>query len=295
MSITSSIAANPQLRDAYAAVRTQTERLCEPLEPEDFVVQSMEDVSPAKWHLAHTTWFFETFVLSSQADYQPFDPQFSFLFNSYYNAVGARQPRGQRGLLSRPPVERIFEYRRAIDDRMHAFLENEHADELRDIVVLGLHHEQQHQELFVTDIKHVLWCNPLLPVYLSRPTKTGQPEKANWVAFSGGICKVGHDERDGFCFDNELPCHEALLQDFELASRPITNGEFLEFIDDGGYTSSSLWLSEGWDHVQRDNWQAPLYWEQSGGEWKSFSLSGMRRPQTARSRTTGLPRQLLRG
>ena len=276
MSITSSVAAGPQLRDAYTAVRKQTERLCEPLEVEDFVVQSMEDVSPAKWHLAHTTWFFETFVLGAQANYEPFDTQFGFLFNSYYNAVGARQPRGQRGLLSRPPVESIFEYRRAIDDRMDELLQGDLSDQLRDVVVLGLHHEQQHQELFVTDIKHVLWCNPLLPAYVDRPSEHVKPQDAEWVGFSRGIREVGHDPLDGFCFDNELPRHEALVQDFELASRPVTNAEFLEFIDDDGYSTPGLWLSEGWDHVQRDNWQAPLYWEKdSDGQWQTFSMSGM--------------------
>lgn len=267
------------LLDRYRAVRAQTELLGEPLEPEDFLVQSMPDASPAKWHFAHTSWFFETFVLSTALpDYRPRYPQYNFLFNSYYNAIGERIARDRRGLLSRPTIAEVRRYRREIDARMEDWLGSVAGDTLEalaPVVTLGLHHEQQHQELILTDLKHAFAGNPLRPVYRDRPPD--HPERARplrWLGFPGGVHQVGH-EGPGFAFDNETPRHGEYLERFELASRPATNAEFFAFIDDGGYDRPEFWLSDGWAARKSRGWSAPLYWERIDGRWRTATLAGL--------------------
>jgi ergothioneine biosynthesis protein EgtB len=263
----------------YRDVRRRTEALCAPLRPEDFVVQSMPDASPAKWHLAHTSWFFETFLLAS-ADYRPFRPEYAYLFNSYYNAIGERIPRPRRGLLTRPPIDEIFAYRRSVDDAMCGLLEGAGEARLRELEAtlrLGLNHEQQHQELLLTDIKHAFAANPLRPAYReggrSDPPSDAAPLR--WESFAGGIAWIGHDG-EGFAFDNEEPRHRQYLEPFRLAARLVTNGEFLEFLEDGGYRRPELWLSDGWNTRVVQGWETPLYWERRGGAWWTFTLDGLR-------------------
>lgn len=268
-----------RLAARYQEVRRFTERLCEPLVAEDYVVQSMPDVSPTKWHLAHTSWFFETFVLTpSISGYQPFHPSYGYLFNSYYNAVGDRHERPKRGLLSRPTVEEVFRYRAHVDRCMLNLLEGGTAaedDPLDSIIELGLHHEQQHQELILTDIKHVLSCNPLRPAYQDHPLPVGGAlQPLTWSTFAEGIRRIGHDGND-FAFDNEKPRHRVLLEGFHLANRLVTNSEYLAFIADAGYSRPELWLSDGWNAVQAQCWTAPLYWEQLDGDWRAFTMNGM--------------------
>lgn len=263
----------------FNAVRQTTIALCEPLEPEDCVVQSMPDASPVKWHLAHTTWFFEEFILSAHV---PGDrvhhPQFSYLFNSYYNAVGQRLPRSQRGLITRPTVQEVLDYRAAVDRRMTEFLGNSDAELIQRVaplLTLGLNHEQQHQELLLTDVKHALWHNPLYPVYTHRDAAPRETAPAlRWLAYPEGVRWVGY-EGEGFAYDNEGPRHREFVNGFRIASRPVTNGEYLEFMADGGYSRPDAWLSDGWAAVQQQGWVAPLYWEQRGDQWWTFTLSGM--------------------
>jgi ergothioneine biosynthesis protein EgtB len=271
--------AAPELVQRYRQVRAATEHLCEPLQTEDYVVQSMPDVSPAKWHLAHTSWFFETFLLGPQLPgYRPFHPQYNYLFNSYYVSVGQRHERPRRGLLSRPTVSDVYAYRRHVDAHMLAWLERLDADAIREsrpLIELGLNHEQQHQELLLTDIKHVFGINPLHPVY--RPRETPQPATAapaNWIAVPESIEWVGH-AGDSFAYDNELPRHRVLIGPLQLASRLVTNGEFRAFIEDGGYTRATLWLSDGWATAEQEQWQAPLYWTSRDGQWLHYTLAGL--------------------
>lgn len=266
------------LTQRYQQVRQQTQALAAPLSAEDCQLQSMPDCSPVKWHLAHTTWFFETFVLSRfDTTWQPFHPQYRMLFNSYYNAVGARHPRPQRGLLSRPPLTDIWRYREAIDAAMLELIErlgglDPTFDEL---LVLGLNHEQQHQELILTDIKHALSMNPMRPAYADgSPPASDEAVALNWLDYAGGRVWMGHDAED-FAFDNEGPTHEVLLQPFSLANRLVTQGEYLAFMRDGGYQRPDLWLSLGWDHIGAQHWQAPLYWERDGDTWQVYTLQGM--------------------
>lgn len=264
----------------YHAVRQQTESLCKPLVIEDYVVQSMPDVSPTKWHLAHTSWFFETFLLSPHAPgYPPFDPHFAYLFNSYYVTVGDRHCRQNRGLLSRPAVETIYAYRQHVDAAMVKFLASLPAAQLRElepVLEIGLHHEQQHQELMLTDIKHVFWVNPLRPAYQPEPTAESiDVPPMRWVGFDEGIYQIGH-EGNGFAFDNESPRHRVFLERFQLASRLVTNREYLQFIEDGGYRRADLWLSMGWATVQQEQWTAPLYWIEQDGRWLNHTLYGLR-------------------
>jgi ergothioneine biosynthesis protein EgtB len=266
------------LLSQYQQVRQLSERICQPLETEDYVIQSMPDVSPPKWHLAHTTWFFETFLLVPYLPgYTVFHPQFGYLFNSYYEAVGARHPRHQRGLLSRPTVTEIYNYRAHVDRSMAILLASEEP-QIADLVTLGLHHEQQHQELLLTDIKHILALNPLHPVYRADLVAPQQSAAKSdwWLEYAGGVYEIGHQGRD-FAFDNESPRHKTYLQDYKLASRLVTNGEYLEFIQAGGYQQSQYWLAEGWATVQSLQWQAPLYWEQIDGEWWVMTLGGLRK------------------
>jgi ergothioneine biosynthesis protein EgtB len=277
------IIANGDLAQAerFAQVRARTERLAQPLSAEDCALQSMPDASPVKWHLAHTTWFFETFVLEAAIPgYQPYDPQFRSLFNSYYIAVGPRHPRPERGLLSRPSLDAILAYRRHVNSRITAMMDAG-APAWCDLIELGIQHEQQHQELILTDLKHLLSRNPLAPVYAAAPPPaiTVAPARS-WQALPDGIRLIGHDG-GGFCFDNELPRHRVFLDAFEIATRPVTNGEYGEFIADGGYDRHELWLSEGWDVKIAEDWLAPLYWRREGAGWVAFTLHGLRVPDPA--------------
>jgi ergothioneine biosynthesis protein EgtB len=269
-----------ELTARYRETRAQSELLCRPLETEDYGVQSMPDVSPAKWHLAHTSWFFETFLLAPFApDYRPFHPQFGYLFNSYYETMGRRHPRGERGLCSRPTVSEIYRYRRHVDAGMRDVLQASSGEDRARIVpllTLGLHHEQQHQELLLTDIKHVFATNPLRPVYRERRPGPDRPAgPPEWREYDGGITETGHGGA-GFAFDNESPRHRVFLQAYRLASRLVTNGEYLAFMADGGYGRPEVWLSEGWKTVQERRWDAPLYWERVDGAWWNMTLAGAR-------------------
>jgi len=270
----------------YAEVRQATECLAAPLTPEDQMLQSMEDASPARWHRAHTTWFFETFILKpNDPAYAPIDPAYDYLFNSYYQAVGPQYPRPNRGLVSRPTVEEVGVYRRHVDMALAAFADR--ADDgqwqaIAPLIELGLHHEQQHQELLVTDLKHALSFNPMWPAIYPVPDQSHPSDPSDqapgWVEFPGGITLCGHSgdlEQDGFAYDCEGPRHQVLLRDYALATRPVTNREYLAFIEDGGYTDPRWWHAEGWDRVQADQWQAPLYWmaDETGG-WTSYTLHG---------------------
>ena len=271
----------PSLAQRYRAVRAATERLCEPLEPEDYQLQSMPDASPPKWHLAHTTWFFETFVLAEvEPEFRPHHPQFGFLFNSYYEAVGERWPRAARGLLSRPTVAEVKAYRRSVDGRMLELLErNEDPQFARwaGIVELGLNHEEQHQELLLTDLKHAFGLNPIRPAYAPPHSLAATPTTPlRWHDFQAGVRTIGHDGL-GFAFDNELPRHRIFLEGFQIASRPVTAGEYLGFLEDGGYRRPELWLADGWASRLQDDWQAPLHWSKDSGEWAVFTLRGVRR------------------
>ena len=261
----------------FHEIRAQSEILAAPLAPEDQVVQSMPDVSPTKWHLAHITWFFEQFLLGELAGEEPYDPRFAYLFNSYYEAVGPRHARPQRGLLSRPSVAEVLDYRADVTRRMARLIET--ADEriwqqAAPLVELGLHHEQQHQELILMDIKHVFSMNPLLPAYRPRPLHAvGAAGPMRMVEFPGGLVEIGHDGQ-GFAFDNEGPRHKQWLEPFRLADRPVTCGEWLDFIEAGGYRKPEFWLSDGWATVQAQGWEAPLYWHQAETGWRVFTLHG---------------------
>ena len=286
------------LLEYYLRVRKATEQLCEPLEIEDYIPQPTVDVSPPKWNIAHTTWFFEEMILKKFAkDYKVFDPNFAFLFNSYYNSVGTRTARDHRGDLSRPTVKKVFQYRKYVDETMIALLSTDwssgrpaHHPDLVTLVTLGLNHEQQHQELFVTDLKYTFSVNPLFPAYreghapeeLSEPgaiatgSPLSEPAGGQFVDVAAGIYDIGYNS-DGFCFDNELARHKVYLDDFSISNRLVTNAEYLEFIAGGGYTDHRLWHSEGWDWVNRENITAPLYWHDRDGEWHHFTLGGLRK------------------
>jgi len=268
------------LATRYSAVRSTSEMICSPLSAEDCCMQTMPDVSPPKWHLAHVSWFFETFLLKPfLSGYREFEPHFAVLFNSYYEGAGAMHPRAQRGLLSRPPLQQVYRYRQYIDEHMALLMDAVPDDRWQEVsfrVILGLHHEQQHQELLLTDIKHIFASQPLRPIYIrSEQESSLPPETLAWHEFTGGLQEIGHTGA-GFCYDNETPRHRVYLEDFQLASRPISNGEFLEFMADDAYRRPELWLAEGWRTVRERKWQAPLYWEFSDGRWHYMTLSGMR-------------------
>lgn len=263
----------------YSDVREATMRLAAPLSAEDAVVQSMPDASPAKWHLAHTTWFFETFVLRPHVSgYRAYDERWGFLFNSYYEALGPRQPRPLRGLLSRPSLDEVRAYRRAVDEAVVGALDRGALDgnaAALDAVELGVNHEEQHQELLLTDIQHAFYANPLRPTYRAaeRSPASDVPRNKEWIEHSGGVVSIGYGGSE-FAFDNERPVHRVHLEPFALSSRRTTCGEFAEFIADGGYRRAELWLSDGWAAVKEGDWQAPLYWERQGSTWTRFSLHG---------------------
>ena len=260
----------------YAAVRRHSLAVAEPLSDEDCGAQSMPDASPVKWHLAHTTWFFETFILERmERDFVPFHPAFRVLFNSYYNGIGEKHPRAQRGLLTRPSMAQVRAYRADVDARMVRLLEAGPHEELAMLVTLGMQHEQQHQELMLTDVKHLLAQSELLPAYVAQPLPGRQVAPAlEWVAFDGGLTGIGH-QGDGFSFDNELPRHRQFVAPFALSSRLVTNGEYLAFMQAGGYANAALWLAEGWDWVRTQGLSAPIYWRQDEqGQWREFTLYG---------------------
>jgi ergothioneine biosynthesis protein EgtB len=267
------------LMQSYESARGYTEQLCAPLETEDYIPQPTVDVSPAKWNIAHTTWFFEEMILKKFVpNYEVFDENFGFLFNSYYNSIGTRTKRDNRGDLSRPTVKRVFEYRQFVDAQMCELLANNLSDELRELVILGINHEQQHQELFLTDLKYTLSCNPLFPVYRENyaTEEICEMPSKEFVGIDEGVYEIGF-MGEGFHFDNELGRHKVFLHEFEIRKSLVTNGEFLEFIADGGYLNHLLWHSEGWDWVNQNEINAPLYWHKKDDEWLNFTLSGLRK------------------
>jgi ergothioneine biosynthesis protein EgtB len=262
--------------ELYRSVRRATEGLAEPLSPEDQLVQSMPDASPVKWHLAHTSWFFETFVLGGLPGQKPPRPDYAHVFNSYYEGVGPRIARDRRGMLSRPSLAEVHEYRREIDERVVELLDRDQLPiERRGLLHLGLAHEEQHQELILTDVKHALHANPLRPVYRDGAAAGGPAPALAWSRFDEQIACIGAGE-GGFCFDNEEPRHRVLVPAFEIASRLVTAGEYLAFMEDGGYRKPELWLSDGWATVRQQGWSAPLYWDEREGTWQVYTLRGIR-------------------
>ncbi len=271
-----------QLIDYFLRVRKVSEEICKPLETEDYVVQPITDVSPPKWHLGHTSWFYEAMFLDSHVpNYKPYHDLYSYIFNSYYQTFGERWERESRGVLSRPTVKDVYDYRGAITGRMVELIQSIDEAKWPDfsrLVVLSLNHEQQHQELLVTDIKYILAMSPLYPAYQNKENliKTGDVINSKYIEFEGGIHKIGHNG-EGFCYDNEQPVHKTFVDDFSLQNRLVTNGEFLEFMKDGGYEDFRFWLSDGWDTIQQNNWKAPLYWIQKDNEWFEMTLNGLRK------------------
>ncbi len=266
------------LLDFFLETRKHSEDLCQPLEIEDYVVQPIVDVSPPKWHLGHTTWFFEEFILKPYAkDYSIFDEDFSFVFNSYYETVGKRVVRSDRGNLSRPSVKKVYEYRTYVTEAIKQLFEDELPEEAHAVLEIGIHHEKQHQELLLTDIKYILGNNPLLPVYseaiLEHPEETHQQD---WVAIDEGMYEIGHDS-DTFSYDNELGRHKVFLHSYQISNKLVTNGEFLEFIEAEGYGRFDLWHAEGWDWVNQNKIASPLYWHHIKGEWYHYSYAGLKK------------------
>lgn len=265
------------LIDQFKTVRAHSLKICAGLKTEDYVVQPMEDVSPPKWHLGHTTWFFETFILlPNYSGYQVFNPDYNFVFNSYYEAAGARVIRTDRGNLSRPSVEDIYGYRKYVDEAMVNYLGMEIPPDLNDLIVLGLNHEQQHQELLISDIKYIFGHNPLFPAldFALEEREFSQP--GDFISFPEGIYEIGHTG-DGFCFDNELKRHKVYSQDFKIQQQLVTQGEYLEFMNSGGYEKFEFWHAEGWDWVKRNQAKAPLYWHQVDREWMQYSFAGLQK------------------
>ncbi len=264
----------------YAGVRSASKTLCEPLEIEDYGVQTVPEISPLKWHLAHTSWFFETLILKPYLPgYQEFHPLFAHLFNSYYDTIGAQHPRPERGGLSRPTVEEVYRYRDHVDEHMLQLLASRNNPDWEAATArtqLGLHHEQQHQELMLTDIKHVFANNPLHPAYRElATTNIRHALDLTWIDIRGGVRTIGH-AGPHFAYDNESPCHKVYLNDFQLASRPVTNGEYIAFMDAGVYGQPEYWLSDAWKRVNEQHWRAPLYWKRIDGKWWHMTLGGMR-------------------
>jgi ergothioneine biosynthesis protein EgtB len=277
MTVLTIIETETTLLQQYRAVRAQSEKICAPLHPEDFVVQPITDVSPPKWHLGHMTWFFENFILAEHFEnYKIFDERLNYIFNSYYESQGPRILRSNRGNITRPGVETILAYRRYVDEHMEQLLQTPLNQEVQDFITIGLHHEQQHQELLMTDIKYILGTNPMFPVYSKAEIGSGKAEieNAGWLKFDEGIYEIGY-QGDGFCFDNELGVHKVLLQDFAIQDRLVTNGEYLEFMQAGGYEHFEYWLSEGWEWAKQLDIKAPLYWYEQNGKWYQYTLGGL--------------------
>ena len=263
------------LIEDFEQVRAHSEKLCAPLLTEDYVVQPHADVSPPKWHLGHTTWFFENMVLKPFfKPYKEFHPQYNFVFNSYYETVGARVIRTDRGNLSRPTVADIYKYRKHVDNAMKAFLQQDLTEEQKKVITTGLNHEQQHQELLLSDIKYILGNNPLFPPYDTSFEQTAVSNNGGYTKINPGLYEIGY-RGNGFCFDNELEPHKIYLNEYEICNRLVTNGEFLEFIDDGGYKNFNHWHAEGWDWVNKNNINSPLYWYKTEGDWHEYTLSGL--------------------
>ena len=275
------MSSNKLLINKYQEIRKKTETLCFPLVVEDYVIQSIDDVSPPKWHLAHTTWFFETFILLKFVKkYHSYHSLFQYLFNSYYQTIGQPYPRIKRGLLSRPTVKEIYQYRQYIDEQIIYFLDSLSEDEVKSIqaiLILGLEHEQQHQELLLMDIKHNFSIDPSLPSYQENNFEKYllKQTELKFLPINGGLVTLGHASQNNFCFDNELPLHEVVLKPYQIANRLITNQEFSEFIQAGGYQRPEYWLADGWDCVQKNAWFAPLYWHFKENEWHIFTLQGL--------------------
>ena len=266
------------LLENFLETRNNTEALCKPLEIEDYVVQPIVDVSPPKWNLGHTTWFFEEFVLKPHdRDYQVFDPDFSFVFNSYYETVGKRVIRADRGNLSRPSVHRIYDYRHYVTEAVRSLFLKSQDDELKDLLEIGIHHEKQHQELLLTDIKYILGNNPLFPKYADRPEEhRSENHIGEWIAIKEGIYEIGHNS-DAFCYDNELGRHKFYLQPYLISNKLVTNGEFVEFMEDSGYRRFDLWHADGWDWVNQNKISAPLYWHKIDRQWYHYALKGLQK------------------
>lgn len=266
-----------RLKNQFIATRKLTESICKPLSIEDYVVQVAVFASPAKWHLAHTTWFFETFILKSfLKDYKEFHPDFNFLFNSYYNNIGNRVFRANRGNLTRPSVDEVYKYRAYVNQFMLMLLDNNKDDKVSELITLGIHHEQQHQELLLTDIKYMLGNNPIFPVYDANfnPSENTVNSDGGFVTISEGVYKIGYQENE-FCYDNELGVHKVYLHQFEISKNLVTNQEYIQFIEAGGYNDFNLWLDEGWSWVQKNKVKAPLYWHKIDGKWHFYSLKGL--------------------
>ncbi|HXB09266.1 MAG TPA: ergothioneine biosynthesis protein EgtB [Puia sp.] len=272
------------LPDQYRAVRKASEEICRPLQKEDYVVQPIVDVSPPKWHLGHTTWFWETFLLiPNSKGYRPYNPDYNYVFNSYYETIGARVVRTDRGNLSRPSVDEIYAYRRYVDAAMERFIADgsrsvpdRSREELEKIIVLGLNHEQQHQELLFTDIKYILGHNPLFPAWSDRDIDAAPAAgAAGFISMPAGLYEIGY-QGNGFCFDNELGRHKVYLEGYQVAASPVTNQEYLQFMEDGGYTNFVWWHAEGWDWVKKNGISAPLYWHRLDGQWHQYTMAGLR-------------------
>ena len=265
------------LSQRYTQIRSHSEAICEPLQTEDYVVQPIVDVSPPKWHLGHSTWFYETFILQPYfSNYQLYNEDFNYVFNSYYESVGARVIRTDRGNLSRPSVNEVYQYRAYVDQAMLNFLAQPVTAEVEELMVLGFNHEQQHQELLLADIKYILGNNPLFPVYKSIPAKeTKETQERSMIAFKEGIYEIGYDGTD-FCFDNELNRHKVYLQDFSISTTLVSNRDYLKFINEGGYRNFAHWHAEGWDWVKTNAIAAPMYWHLIDGEWFNYTFEGLK-------------------
>ena len=263
----------------FLETRQHTETICKPLEIEDYVVQPIVDVSPPKWHLGHTTWFFEEFILKPyKKDYQLFHEDFAFVFNSYYENIGKRVLRTDRGNLSRPGVTKVYDYRHYVTNEMKDFLSEEISDEIEELLLIGIHHEKQHQELLITDIKYILGNNPLLPNYSDSFSENAiQDFQQEWIEMEEGIYEIGHNSELEFCYDNELGLHKVYLHDYKISNKLVTNTEYLEFINAGGYKDFNLWHAEGWDWVQKNNISAPMYWHNIDGDWHQYTMKGLQK------------------
>jgi len=264
------------LLDFFLETRQHTEQLCAPLEIEDYVVQPIVDVSPPKWHLGHTTWFFEEFVLKKYGpNYNLFDKNFAYVFNSYYESIGEKVVRTDRGNLSRPTVNQIYDYRKYVTEHMADFIQNNKDTSVQEVIEIGIHHEKQHQELLLTDIKYILGHNPLLPAYSKDFTELHKEEnKPEWISIENGLYGIGHAD-ESFCYDNELGRHKVYVDAFEISSKLVTNGEYLEFINDGGYSNVLLWHAEAWDWLNVNTITSPMYWHHVDGEWQRYGLDGL--------------------